>query len=242
MNAYEALQDKITAAGDAIQDILDKEEELRIKQFKIKIDWQLDKAEVERDWNAFRAKVIDDVKDDDYLGKAKARLQDFYSYYQEDGSGIIQELTEHVNKTRHEAEIIENGGTSAIYGKNQAQALEDLKHYTDQLMQNLEDVKDLEQQIHDLYLDTIDKANDAFDEQLDAYEQIRDIIQHDLNLIKMLHPQNNEEQLAKYYELRRQNDNQQIDFYRKEVDMWKQQMDAAEKGTEEWKKFRDNWM
>ena len=242
MNAYEALQDKITAAGDAIQDILDKEEELRIKQFKIKIDWQLDKAEVERDWNAFRSKVIDEVKDDDYLGQAKARLQDFYSYYKEDGGGIIQELTEHVNKTRREAEIIENGGTSAIYGKNQAQALEDLKHYTDQLMQNLEDVKDLEEEIHDLYLDTIDKANDAFDEQIKTYEQIRDIIQHNLNLIQMLHPQNNEEQLARYYELRRQNDNQQIDFYRKEVDMWKRQMDAAQEGTEEWKKFRDNWM
>lgn len=242
MNAYEQLQDKIVDAGNAIQDIIDKEEELRIKQFKIQIDWQLDKAQAERDWNEFRKKVIDKIKEDDYLGQAQARLQDFFSYYKPDGGGIIQELTEHVNRTRQEAEIIENGGVSSVYGTNQAQALEDLKHYNDELMKNLEDVQEIAKDIHDLYLDTIDKANDAFEEQIAAYEQIDNIIEHDLNLIQMLQPVDNEEQLEKYYDLRRDNNNQQIDFYRKEVDMWKRQMDAAERGSDEWKKFRDNWM
>ena len=242
MNAYEQLQDKIVDAGNAIQDIIDKEEELRIKQFKIQIDWQLDKAQAERDWNEFRKKVIDKIKEDDYLGQARARLQDFFSYYKPDGGGIIQELTEHVNRTRQEAEIIENGGVSSVYGTNQAQALEDLKHYNDELMKNLEDVQEIAKDIHDLYLDTIDKANDAFEEQIAAYEQIDNIIEHDLNLIQMLQPVDNEEQLEKYYDLRRDNNNQQIDFYRKEVDMWKRQMDAAERGSDEWKKFRDNWM
>lgn len=242
MGAYEQLQDKIVDAGNAIQDILDKEEELRIKQFKIKIDTELDKAQAERDWNEFRKKVIDQIKKDDYLGQARARLQDFYSYYKPDGGGIIQELTEHVNRTRQEAEIIENGGVSSIYGENEAQALEDLKHYNDELMQALEDVEDLVEDIHELYLDTIDKAKDAFDEQIDAYEQIDSIIQHDLNLIQMLNPDDNEEQLAHYYQLRAENNNQEIDFYRRQKEMWKDLMDSAQEGTEEWKRFRDNWM
>lgn len=242
MGAYEQLQDKIVDAGNAIQDILDKEEELRIKQFKIKIDTELDKAQAERDWNEFRKKVIDQIKKDDYLGQARARLQDFYSYYKPDGGGIIQELTEHVNRTRQEAEIIENGGVSSIYGENEAQALEDLKHYNEQLMQSLEDVEDLIQEIQDLYLDTIDKAKDAFDEQIDTYEQIDSIIQHDLNLIQMLDPTNNEEQLARYYQMRAENNNKELDFYRRQKEMWKELMDSAEQGSEDWKKFRDNWM
>lgn len=242
MGAYEQLQDKIVDAGNAIQDILDKEEELRIKQFKIKIDTELDKAQAQRDWNEFRKKVIDQIKDDDYVGQARARLQDFHSYYKPDGGGIIQELTEHVNRTRQEAEIIENGGVSSIYGENEAQALEDLKHYNEQLMQSLEDVEDLIQEIQDLYLDTIDKAKDAFDEQIDTYEQIDSIIQHDLNLIQMLDPTNNEEQLARYYQMRAENNNKEIDFYRRQKEMWKELMDAAEQGSEDWKKFRDNWM
>ena len=241
MGAYESLQDKIMDAGSAIRDIIDKEEELRIKQFKIEIDTQLEFADAKRDWNEFKKEVIDKIKDDDFLGQARARVQDFFSYYDDQGNGIIQKLTEHVNRTREEAEIIENGGTSSIYGKNQAQALEDLKHYTDELMQNLKDVQEIAGDIHDLYLDTIDKAQDAFDEQIDQYEQIDSIIEHDMNLLELLSPENNEEALAHYYDKRAQNHNQEIDFYRKEADMWKAQLENAEEGTEEWKKFRDNW-
>lgn len=241
MSAYEALQDKIVDAGAAIRDIIDKEEQLRIKQFKIKIDTQLEFADAKRDWNEFKKEVIDKIKDDDFLGQAKARVQDFFSYYDDQGNGIIQQLTEHVNRTRQEAEIIENGGTSSIYGKNQAQALEDLKKYTDDLMQNLKDVQEIAKDIHDLYLDTIDKAQDAFDEQIDQYEQVDKLIEHDMNLLQLLSPENNEEQLAHYYDQRAKNHNQEIDFYRKEADMWKAQMENAEQGTEEWKKFRDNW-
>ena len=241
MGAYESLQDKIMDAGSAIRDIIDKEEELRIKQFKIKIDTELEFADAKRDWNEFKKEVIDKIKDDDFLGQARARVQDFFSYYDDQGNGIIQKLTEHVNRTREEAEIIENGGTSSIYGKNQAQALEDLKHYTDELMQNLKDVQEIAEDIHDLYLDTIDKAQDAFDEQIDQYEQIDGIIEHDMNLLELLSPENNEEALAHYYDKRAQNHNQEIDFYRKEADMWKAQLENAEEGTEEWKKFRDNW-
>ena len=241
MGAYEALQDKIVDAGAAIRDIIDKEEELRIKQFKIKIDTELEFADAKRDWNEFKKEVIDKIKDDDFLGQARARVQDFFSYYDDQGNGIIQQLTEHVNRTREQAEIIENGGTSSIYGKNQAQALEDLKNYTDELMQNLKDVQEIAKDIHDLYLDTIDKAQDAFDEQIDQYEQIDGIIEHDMNLLQLLSPQNNEEQLAHYYDQRAKNHNQEIDFYRREADMWKVQMENAEQGTEEWKKFRDNW-
>jgi hypothetical protein len=66
-------------------------------------------------------------------------MQDFFSYYDENGNGIIQQLTDHVNKTKAELESIENTGWSDVYGNNEEQALEDLKKYTDDLMQNLED-------------------------------------------------------------------------------------------------------
>ena len=48
----------------------------------------LDLSEAERDWNEFRRKVIDGIKDDDILGNTKARLRDFSSYYK----GMILQL------------------------------------------------------------------------------------------------------------------------------------------------------
>lgn len=242
MDSYEKLQDTLQDTYDKVQDIVDKEQELKIEKFKIQIDTDLDIADAKRDWNKFKKQVIDKIKDNDYLGQAKARMQDFFSYYDENGNGIIQQLTDHVNKTKAELESIENTGWSDVYGNNEEQALEDLKKYTDDLMQNLEDSQQILKDIHDLVLDTIDKLKDAYDDQADAYDQMSDILEHDINLVQLLKPVNNEDQLDKYYNLREKYNNQELEFYRKQTDMWKQQMDAAEVGTEEWKKFRDNWM
>lgn len=242
MDSYEKLQDTLQDTYDKVQDIVDKEQELKIEKFKIQIDTDLDIADAKRDWNKFKKQVIDKIKDNDYLGQAKARMQDFFSYYDENGNGIIQQLTDHVNKTKAELESIENTGWSDVYGNNEEQALEDLKKYTDDLMQNLEDSQQILKDIHDLVLDTIDKLKDAYDDQADAYGQMSDILEHDINLVQLLKPVNNEDQLDKYYNLREKYNNQELEFYRKQTDMWKQQMDAAEVGTEEWKKFRDNWM
>ena len=242
MDSYEKLQDTLQDIYDKVQDIVDKEQELKIEKFKIQIDTDLDIADAKRDWNKFKKQVIDKIKDNDYLGQAKARMQDFFSYYDENGNGIIQQLTDHVNKTKAELESIENTGWSDVYGNNEEQALEDLKKYTDDLMQNLEDSQQILKDIHDLVFDTIDKLKDAYDDQADAYDQMSDILEHDINLVQLLKPVNNEDQLDKYYNLREKYNNQELEFYRKQTDMWKQQMDAAEVGTEEWKKFRDNWM
>ena len=242
MDGYEKLQDTLQDTEDKVQDIVDKETELKIQQFKIDIDLQIEVSEAKRDFNKFRKEVIDKIKDDDYVGQAKARMQDFFSYYDKTGTGEIQKLSDKVNKIRQEARIIENGGTSSIYGKDEKSALDDLKKYNDELMTNLEDAQEIVEDIHKNYLDTIDKAKEMFDDQVDAYNQVDKLIEHDMNLITLLHGDEDYEDLGNWYDQRAQNYNQEIDFYRKQADMWKQQMDNAKKGTDEWKKFRDNWM
>ena len=242
MDCYEDLQNTLQDTEDKVQDIVDKETELKIQQFKIDIDLQIEVSEAKRDFNKFRKEVINKIKDDDYVGQAKARLQDFFSYYDKTGTGEIQKLSDKVNKIRQEAQIIENGGTSSIYGKDEKSALDDLKKYNDELMNNLEDAQEIVEDIHKNYLDTIDKAKEMFDDQVSAYDQVDKLIEHDMNLITLLHGDEDYEDLGNWYDQRAQNYNQEIDFYRKQADMWKQQMDNAKKGTDEWKKFRDNWM
>ena len=234
--------DSIDEAYDKLNELQDQQEENAIKQFKIQIDTDLDIAGAKRDWDKFKKQVIDKIKDKDFVGQAKARMQDFFSYYDSTGKGIIQQLTNHVSKTRAALEQIENGDYSGPYGRNEAQALEDLKKYTDDLMENLEDVQQITKDIHEYLLDVIDKAQDAFNDQKDLYEQVADQIKHDANLTKLLHGDNDYNDLEKFYDMQAQNNNQMIDFYRKQSDMWKQQMDNAEKGSDEWKKFKENWM
>ena len=240
------ISDTIPGLEDDIQAAIDKEIEIKITEFNMEIEIRLDLAEAERDWNEFKRKVIDGIKDDDILGNTKTRLRDFSSYYKEDGTGIIQKNTQHVNDIKAQIEQIDKTGTSDWYGDNKAQALEDLKTYTDQLMSDLSDVEDLVQEIKDSYLDMMDEAAEKFGDQIDLYEQVRDIITHDMNVIELVYGEESYKDLAKYYEKQEENYNKQLDFNRQQKDFWYNQMIAIEKAggknSEAWLKAKENWM
>lgn len=247
LNEYDdTVNDIIPDLEAQIQDAIDKQIEIRIEEFNMEIKIRLDLAEAERDWNEFKRKVIDGIKDDDILGNTKARLRDFSSYYKEDGTGIIQANTQHVNDIKAQIEQIDKTGTSDWYGDNKAQALEDLKTYTDQLMNDLSDVEDLVQEIKDSYLDMMDEAAEKFGDQIDLYEQVRDIITHDMNVIELVYGEESYKDLVKYYEKQEENYNKQLDFNRQQKDFWYNQMIAIEKAggknSEAWLKAKENWM
>lgn len=229
-----------------LQDTIDKQIEIRISEFNMEIEIRLDLAEAERDWNDFKRKVIDGIKDDDILGTTKARLQDFFSYYKNDDTGIIQTNTKHVNDILIQLKQIQNTGTSDWYGDNEAQALEDLKTYNDQLMSDLEDVEDLVQEIKDSYLDMMDEAADKLGNQVKMYEQIKDIIDHDMKVIELVYGEDSYEALAKYYQQQEKNYNQTLDFQKQQKDFWYNQMQQIEaaggKNSEAWLKAKENWM
>ena len=242
----ELISSEIPGLEDDIQDAIDKQIEIQIEKFNMEIEIRLDLAEAERDWNEFKRKVIDGIKDNDILGNAQARLQDFYSYYKKDGTGIIQANTEHVNALVDQLKQIESTGTSTWYGDNQAQALEDLKTYTDQLMGDLTDVEDLVEEIKDSYLDMMDEAADKFSDQINLYEQVKDIIDHDMNVIELVYGEDSYKDLEEYYQKQEDNYNAMIDFQRQQKDFWYNQMKAIEeaggKNSEAWLQVKENWM
>jgi chromosome segregation ATPase len=82
IESYDTLiSDTIPGLEDDIQDAVDKQVEIQIKQFTMEVDVRLDMAEAERDFNKFRKKVIDKIEDDDILGNAKADLDDLLTYF-----------------------------------------------------------------------------------------------------------------------------------------------------------------
>lgn len=238
----EVITETIPGLEDDIQDAIDQEIQINITKFDMEIEIRLDMAEAERDWNEFKKKVIDGIKDTDILGNAKAELQDFFSYYKESGEGIIQVNTKHVEDTLAELRQMDSTGWSQVYGDNRTAALEDLKKYNDQLMTDLESMVDLVDKIKESYLDMMDEAAEKFKDQLDLYSQISDLIEHDMNVIQLVYGDESYEKLAKYYEKQEDNFNNQLDFQRQQVDFWQKQMDTLEEGSDEWKKAKEEWM
>jgi TP901 family phage tail tape measure protein len=227
---------------DDIQDAVDKEIEINISKFTMEVELRLDMAEAERDFNEFKRKVIDGIKDDDILGNATSKLKDYTSYFDTNGSGTgsIQKLTEQVNDTMDEIKQINDSGWSDIYGDDKSQAMEDLQNYYEELMSQLEDVVDLVDEIKESYLDMIDEAVEAFDKQVDQYEYINDLLNHDMNVISLLYGDDAYAQMSQYYTQIEQNNNQELDFLKKRVAYAEEMMnketdpEAREKWQEEW--------
>ena len=238
----ELVSEMIPELEDEIQAAIDEQIEIQIEKFNMEIELRLDMAEAERDWNEFKKRIIDDIEDDDILGNASAKLLDYNSYYKEDGTGVIQKNTQHVNEIIEQLKSIEATGTSSIYGDNEAQALEDLKTYYEQLMSDLTDVHDLIDEIRESYLSMMDEAQDKFDEQVETYEYIRDLLTHDMDLITMVYGDEAYDKLVDFYEKQEDNYNKQLDFQRQQKDFWKAQMDSLEEGSDEWQKAKENWM
>lgn len=238
----ELITDTIPGLEAEIQDAINEQIEIQIEQFNMEIEIRLNLAEAERDWNEFKKRIIDDIDDEDILGNASARLQDFYSYYKDDGNGIIQANTRHVEDILQQLHQMDNTGWSDVYGDNRNQALEDLQTYYEQLMSDMNDLQDLQEEIHEAYLDMMDEAQDKFDEQIETYETISDLIEHDMNVISLVSGDESYTELAKYYEMQEDNYNKQLDFQRQQVDFWEQQMNTLEKGSDEWESAKEKWM
>lgn len=243
IESYDKLiSDTIPDLEDQIQEATDKQIELQIKKFTMEIEVRLEMSEAERKFNEFKTKVIDGLSEDDILGKTKQSLDDLLSYFNTNktGTGPIQSLTDQLNGTLEELKQIEGGGWANNYGDNQAQALEDLKTYYEQLMDQLGEVQDLVDSIKESYLDMIDEAVDAFDKQVNQYEYINDLLAHDIDLIKLLYGEDAYSEMEKYYGQIENNNNKELDFLKKRV-AYAYEMMNAETDPEAKEKWQEEW-
>ena len=228
---------------DAIQDTIDEEIENNIQKFTMEVELRLDMAEAERDFNEFKRKIIDGIKDDDILDITKSKLKDYTSYFntEETGIGPVQKLTSQINNTIDQIKQIDNNGWADAYGNNKTQAIKDLQEYYKNLMKQLEDVVDLVDEIKESYLDMIDEAVEAFDKQVDQYEYIKDLLNHDMNIVGLIYGDKAYAQMTQYYEKIEQNNNQELDFLKKRV-AYTEEMMQKETDPEAKKKWEEEWM
>ena len=241
------ISEEIPGLEKSIQEAIDKQTEINIQKFKIKVDLEMDMSEAQREFNEFARKVKKQLRDDDILGNAKSYLKDYSSYYK-GGYDVIQGLTDQIYNTLAEINNIDKQGISSIYGTDKAAALKDLQEYTQALMSNLEDIEDVVANIKDSIFDAIDKAQDAFDEQKKEYEYIADLIEHNQKVVELLYGEDAYKQLQKYYELQEKNNKDQLDFLRQQKEMWYSRMEEERarmnnltEGTNAWKEANDRF-
>ena len=222
------ITDEIPGLEDQIQDAIDQQIEINIKKFTMKVELRLEMKQAEEDWNKFKRKIIDGIKDENILGQGLEGLENLKDYFDlGDGTGTVQVLTDQVNNTMAEIEKIQNGRISDVYGNDLAAALEDLQKYNTELMTQLEDIDDLIADIEQGYLDTMDEVSENMEKQVEAYEYVNELIESDIELIKLLYGEDAYDSLGAYYSQKHDNYLKALDFDRKEVDFWEEEMNRA---------------
>lgn len=246
----------ITNLADILHNIREQIIELRIEKFNKPVDVTLDLYDMQQQWNEFRRQVIDDLAEDDFVGKMKQSLREIKQYYEgldfsigdslfdEDsikGSmNLMDTLSSHLGQIMQEIQIMMNGEKSDIYGDHMQDALDDLKTYMTSLQDALIDVAELEDEIYQAYLDGWDDIQDGLQDQLDEYDRIINEIEHNKNILSMLYGDDAYDQMNQFYELEEKANSGRLQYLTQTVAYWEQvraEMEASgETSGEAWEK------
>lgn len=237
-NYDDLILDTIPEIENALDDIIDREVEINIQKLNMEVELRLDLTEAQKDWNEFKRKIIDGIKDDDIFGNAMSNTELFKKVLE---NGTIEAGTKNLNTTMAEIAKINAGGVSDIFGKDKASAMENLEEQMSNLMGHLEDLADIEEEISEAYLDMIDEVGEAFDEQIESYEYVGDLINHNMNMIKLVNGEDAYAEMAQVYKEQKENNLSIMKSQKAAVDYYRQMMEtetdpeAVEKWTELWK-------
>ena len=246
----------ITNLADILHNIREQIIELRIEKFNKPVDVTLDLYDMQQQWNEFRRQVIDDLAEDDFVGKMKQSLREIKQYYEgldfsigdslfdEDsikGSmNLMDTLSSHLGQIMQEIQVMMNGEKSEIYGDHMQDALDDLKTYMTSLQDALIDVAELEDEIYQAYLDGWDDIQDGLQDQLDEYDRIMNEIEHNKNILSMLYGDDAYDQMDQFYELEEKANSGRLQYLTQTVAYWEQvraEMEASgETSGEAWEK------
>lgn len=229
--------------------------ELNIEKFNKPVDVTLDLYDMQQQWNEFRRQVIDDLAEDDFVGKMKQSLREIKQYYDgldfstgtifdEDslaGSmNLMETLSGHLGQIMQEIQVMMSGKDSEIYGDHMQDALDDLKTYMTSLQDALIDVAELEDEIYQAYLDGWDDIQDGLQDQLDEYDRIMNEIEHNKNILSMLYGDDAYDQMDQFYELEEKANSGRLQYLTQTVAYWEQvraEMEASgETSGEAWEK------
>lgn len=235
---YDTLySETIPGIIDDIQEIADKKVEIQISKFKMNAEIALDLRQAKQDWAEFLESMTEDI-DKRFDIKIQTQYKKANAYI---SSGELQANTDTLNTIIREANIIKNGGTSSIYGKDLKQAEEDLKDYQSKVEEGLTTMKESLEEARQIAIDAAEAVNSAMNDYGDQLERINSLYEHHKKVIELAYGEKAYSKLSKSYAAQEKNNQQQLSFWSKQADYWEEQIAHTKKGTEAWKQAVESW-
>lgn len=248
IDQYESTYSDFQSTLDDILDTHYKIIENEVNQFNNEIEIKLELSNARKEWNEFWAEIVEDVDDNDFGKKIALDMQNLDVLLGLGGNdkGTVGALTKHlkniVSEVNKQIASADEGGNLSIFGDDTNASHEALQKYISELMTAVKDSEAAIDDIADNYLNTLESAQDKIDEQLDGWEAIGKQINHDVDLIKLLTPDNNYDALDKQYQKQYELNQKTLKTQRMSKEFWAEQMkinkasmEQFTEGSKEWK-------
>ena len=241
--------------------------EIRIARANIQTDSAIEIDNMISKWQDFR-KVMEHIKDNDYLGKLKQDLRDIIELLTGDdsfdlthikdldvdsfkakidtASSGIQVLINQVNRLNSN---IGDGSykkdyASGIlwwYDDGLSKAIDDLNNYSGSLEDSLEKIENLITDFQSNFINAWSEIGDQLGRQVKRYETMTNEIEHKKNMMTLLYGDEAYSELESWYSLQNQVNQGQLEFEKQQVDYWEKRTKELEEGSEAWKEAESQW-
>ena len=244
-NTYSEFQSTLDELLEKHYEAIENE----VNQFNNKINVELELSDARKEWNDFWKDVVADVSETDFGGQIAASLKQLKELIGlgSGGQGIVGKLTTHLSQITSEvwAQInsADNGGQDSMFGDDTKLSKETLQEFISKTMSAIQDAEKEVDNIADNYLKTLESAKDIIDAQVDGYETISKHIDHNVNMIKLLDPEDYDA-LDRQYQRQYENDLNLVktqkaskEFWQEQMEVHKQMRDSYEKGSKQWETY-----
>ena len=159
------------------------------------------------------------------------------------GTGYLDMALKDTSDISEQIRQFEETGSSEIFGKNSAEMYSVSKDVLQKDIDLMTGLKDKVKEVHDDVMDMIDEISDAMDRRATEYDAINDELEHQLNIIEMIHGDEAYTEMNKVLDVQSAAYKGQLDDLNKQKDIWQKMLDdigeRTEDNKEEWDEVHD---
>ena len=171
-----------------------------------------------------------------------ARKQIGASSMEAGGTGLFDMAFNNMRIIQEQIRQYEETGTSTIFGENSADLYDAAKEAYDQATGLLSDFEGHYEDLHDAILDMIDETAEKIEKRREQYENITDELDHQREIIELIHGDEAYNELNMIYDAQNQNYLASINEMQQTLDYWKELQSHMEEGSEEWDAINEQIM
>ena len=179
LSNYEKVKDQAEDVADQLTELSEKQIEINLKKFNMKLELTLDLSQATKTWNDYKRNVLQ--HDDIFNPNRALSAQKDNAQRLADINSDSQSL-DVVNKQIAEA-MADNGTLYKTQGQKK-KAIEELQKKAIQLRKGILETEDA---IKQTYLDQYNIIGETFEKQKSQYEFINNQLEHNKNLMKLVY-------------------------------------------------------